>query len=226
MVTSERFALCGVHGSPPARPMRAPERPRRAAHVHDIRLHHIHGAHRDHARPDAQVPVLFATGDIERERIGHGFGFIELPVGAGLFIMTDAFGLEQPADFNGAGRRVTAVGVHQFRTQLSPRARATVGTINSVRPGHSSMSRPHSAPTRHLNASKPSSSRSRTRRSASAAGVMSRFIEDARRAAARFSTEQFHHRLAFELAAQIPKRGIKTGECTTAVATGVLVLAL
>ena len=51
--------------------------------------------------------------------------------------------------------------------------------ISSVRPGHSSTSRPHSAATRHLKAVKPNSSRRRTRRSASSRGVMSRFIDDA-----------------------------------------------
>ena len=61
----------------------------------------------------------------------------------------------------------------------SPSARATTGTTSSVRPGHSSMSFPHSAPTRHLNASKPNSSRSFTNRWASSCGVMSRRIEDA-----------------------------------------------
>ena len=61
----------------------------------------------------------------------------------------------------------------------SPSARETTGTTSSVRPGHSSISFPHSAPTRHLNASKPNSSRSFTKRSASSFGEMSRRIEDA-----------------------------------------------
>ena len=61
----------------------------------------------------------------------------------------------------------------------SPNARETTGTTSSVRPGHSSMSLPHSAPTRHLNASKPNSSRNFTNLSASCCGVMSRFIEEA-----------------------------------------------
>ena len=61
----------------------------------------------------------------------------------------------------------------------SPRARETTGTTSSVRPGHSSISFPHSAATRHLNASKPYVSRNFTKRSASSCGVMSRFIDDA-----------------------------------------------
>ena len=61
----------------------------------------------------------------------------------------------------------------------SPNARATTGITSSVRPGHSSTSRPHSAATRHLKASKPCVSRSCTRRAASSWGVMSRFIDEA-----------------------------------------------
>ena len=51
--------------------------------------------------------------------------------------------------------------------------------IASVRPGHSSMSWPNSAPTRNLKASKPWRSRNSRKRFASFSGVMSRFIEEA-----------------------------------------------
>ena len=54
-----------------------------------------------------------------------------------------------------------------------------VGIISSVLPGHSSLLRPTSAPARTLNASKPFVSRSIFRRSASALGVISRFIDEA-----------------------------------------------
>ena len=64
-------------------------------------------------------------------------------------------------------------------TTLSPSARGTVSTISSVRPGHSSRPRPHSEPTLNLKASNPFSSRRRQSLSASSAGVMSRFIDEA-----------------------------------------------
>ena len=96
IVTSERFALCGVQGSPAAAAMRATlQRARDAAHVHDIRLHDIDRAHLDHARPGGQVPVLLAARDVERERIGHLLGFLEFPVRAGLLVVAHALGLEQ-----------------------------------------------------------------------------------------------------------------------------------
>ena len=54
-----------------------------------------------------------------------------------------------------------------------------VGIISSVRPDHSSLLRPTSAPARTLKASNPNLSLNTHRRCASSFGVISRFIEEA-----------------------------------------------
>ena len=94
-----------------------------SAHVHDVRLHDVDRAHLDHALPGGQVPVLLAAGDVDLERVGDALGLLELPVRAGLLEMTDALGLEQPADLDGARRREAAVGIDQLRDAVAERAR-------------------------------------------------------------------------------------------------------
>ena len=123
MVTSDRLALCGVHGSPAAAASCDLERARDPAHVHDVRLHDVDRAHVDHARPGREVPVLLAAGHVERERLGDLPGLVELPVGAGLLVVADALRLEEPSDLDRAARREAAVGVDELRDAVAERAR-------------------------------------------------------------------------------------------------------
>lgn len=99
------------------------ERARQPTHVHDIRLHDVDRAHLDHALPGRQIPVLLPAGDVESERVGDLFGLGQLPVGTGFLEMADAFRLEEPADLDRPARRVAAVGIDELRHAVAESAR-------------------------------------------------------------------------------------------------------
>ena len=159
-VTIVRLALCGVHGMPAClRHLRHAQRPGEPAQVADIGLHDVDRAHRDHLPPGRDPAVLLAAGDVEVERVAHFLRLLELPVRARLLVVARC---RAPAA-GGRPRSPRRTEKPLFASTSSatspPRPARIAGTISSVRPGHSSTSWPHSAPTRNLNASKPYRSR-------------------------------------------------------------------
>ena len=213
----------------PAAPMsRHAQRADDAADVADVRLDDVdrRSSRSCGARPADQQscsPPVTSRSSASRTSLR----LLELPVGAGLLEMRRRRG---PA----AGGRPRSRGAANSRywrrpagCASSPSALRMAGTISSVRPGHSSTSWPYSAPTRNLKASKPCASRRPRKRSASSPG---RDVALHRRGigpqAAGRAAEQLAHALAFELAAQIPQRGVEAAHGAAQVGARELVLAL
>ena len=70
-------------------------------------------------RQVGQLAVLLAAGHGNIERVRHLPGLLQFPVGARLLVVLDPLGLEQPPDLDRACRREAAVGVDQ-KMRLGP----------------------------------------------------------------------------------------------------------
>ena len=78
------------------------ERPGHSAHVHDVRLDNVDGAHADHALPRRHVPILFAARDIDIQGSRHAACRLKVPIWHRLLVMADAMILQHAADIDGA----------------------------------------------------------------------------------------------------------------------------
>ncbi len=83
------------------------------AHIHDIWLDDIDGAHIDHALPMVQVPILFPACHIQGQGLCHLCGLFHFPIRAGFFKMADAIVFQHRAQFDRAGGGITGIGIDQ-----------------------------------------------------------------------------------------------------------------
>ena len=99
------------------------ERARHAAHVHDVGLHDVDGAHGDHGLPVVNSQSCSPPVTSIVSASATCLRLLELPVRAGLLEVADAFGLEQTSHLDGALRRVAGIGVDKLRHAIAKRAR-------------------------------------------------------------------------------------------------------
>ncbi len=127
-VTSDRLAQCGVTGRPASCGHAAdPQGAADAAQIQDVGLHDVHRAHVDHPLPCGQIAILLAAGDVDVQRVGHLFGLLQLPIGAGFLVVAKPVVLQHMSDLNRALGRIAAVGVDQQVDTIAHLARAWWG---------------------------------------------------------------------------------------------------
>jgi hypothetical protein len=201
------------------------ERAPQAAHVHDIRLHDIDRARLDHARPGCKVPVLFAAGDVDVERVGDLAGFLELPVRAGFLVVPDALRLEQAPDFDRAPGRVAAVRVDELRDAVAQSARdGGHDLLRAARPliDVAPAFRGH-APFEGIESLLVAQPQETCRFSLGRDVALHRRGVGAQRAG--LAAQQLDDGAAFELATQVPHRRVEAGQRAAAITAGEFVLA-